>query len=143
MSIGAQTCARMDGHGSAISSFSRGERGGGDGLLVAFRITMPRSSNAFRVTNVDDSWPAELAVSAVSGLMDAVELTPKPALIDRRIGEGSGIELARVRQCILTLPDAFVAIAVASASAPRPTVLLREELGRVGRARGQERQWRL
>jgi triphosphoribosyl-dephospho-CoA synthase len=94
---------------------------------------MPRSSSAFRVTNVDDSWPAELAVSAVSGLMDAVELTPKPALIDRRVGEGSRIELARVRRCILTLHDAFVEIAVAAASAPRPSASLREELGRVGR----------
>ena len=70
-------------------------------------------------------------MSAVSGLMDAVELTPKPALIDRRVG--AGIELERVRRCILTLHDAFVAIAVASASVPRPSASLREELGRVGR----------
>ncbi len=75
----------------------------------------------------------DLPTLAVSSLIEEAELTPKPALVDRR---GSGahhdLDLARLRCSAWSLHAGFAAIAEASErDAPSPR--LREELGRIGR----------
>jgi triphosphoribosyl-dephospho-CoA synthase len=80
-----------------------------------------------------DTWPLELAALAVSALIDEAELTPKPALVDRR---GSGahhdLDLPRVRRSAYALQEGFAAIARAAAG-EKPSERLRVELGRIGR----------
>jgi triphosphoribosyl-dephospho-CoA synthase len=74
----------------------------------------------------------ELSTLAVSALLAEAELTPKPALVDRR---GSGahhdLDLARLRRSARALEDGFAAVARAAAISPAPR--LREQLGRIGR----------
>ena len=88
-----------------------GENGRGDRDLLAF----------------------DLSTAAVSALLEEAELTPKPALVDRR---GSGahhdLDLTRVRRSARALEDGFAAIARAAA-AEAPSLRLREQLGRIGR----------
>jgi triphosphoribosyl-dephospho-CoA synthase len=75
----------------------------------------------------------ELPDLAVSALVDEAELTPKPALVDRR---GSGahrdLDLPRLRRSAESLRAGFGAIARAAAGEPL-SLWLREELGRLGR----------
>jgi triphosphoribosyl-dephospho-CoA synthase len=85
-----------------------------------------------------DGWqsrpPAlELATAAVSVLLEEAELTPKPALVDRR-GNGThhDLDLARLRRSARSLQDGFADIAQAAA-AREPSLRLREEIGRIGR----------
>jgi triphosphoribosyl-dephospho-CoA synthase len=89
---------------------------------------------AIREDDDVDAWSIELAALAVSSLVDTLELTPKPALVDRR---GSGakhdFDLPRMRISAAALSPGFTAIAVASRTAPRPSERLREQLGRIGR----------
>jgi triphosphoribosyl-dephospho-CoA synthase len=75
----------------------------------------------------------DLSALAVSALLAEAELTPKPALVDRR-GKGAHIDLdlARLRRSALALRDGFAAIARA-ASGEEPPLPLREHLGRIGR----------
>ncbi len=75
----------------------------------------------------------ELADLAVSALVAEAELTPKPALVDRR-GNGAhqDLDLARLRRSALALREGFAAIAQAAAS-DGPPLRLREQLGRIGR----------
>ncbi|HVK73889.1 MAG TPA: triphosphoribosyl-dephospho-CoA synthase [Kofleriaceae bacterium] len=78
--------------------------------------------------------PAQtLAHLAVTALVDEAELTPKPALVDRR-GNGAhhDLDLARLCGSARSLGDGLVAIARAAAAEP-PSPRLREELGRIGR----------
>lgn len=71
---------------------------------------------------------------AVSALMDEAELTPKPALVDQRTnGAHHDLDLSRLRRSAWALRDGFVAIARA-AGGMAPSLRLREELGRIGRA---------
>src|SRR5271155_5346029 len=74
----------------------------------------------------------ELSTAAVSALLEEAELTPKPALVDRR-GNGAhhDLDLARLRCSAMALQDGFAAMALA---ASRETPLrLRETIGRIGR----------
>jgi triphosphoribosyl-dephospho-CoA synthase len=75
----------------------------------------------------------ELASLAVSALLDEAELTPKPALVDRR-GNGAhhDLDLARLRRSALALHDGFAALA-RTATGQAPSLRLREQLGRIGR----------
>jgi triphosphoribosyl-dephospho-CoA synthase len=81
----------------------------------------------------DDPSALELSTLAVSALIDEAELTPKPALVDRR-GNGAhhDLDLARLRRSALALRDGFTAIADAAAG-EEPSPRLREQLGRIGR----------
>jgi hypothetical protein len=59
-----------------------------------------RSFEAASIGDVGDTWPLELAALAVSALIDEAELTPKPALVDRR---GNGALAAQEHGSSLTL----------------------------------------
>src|SRR5262245_5739016 len=74
-----------------------------------------------------------LSALAVSALIEEAELTPKPALVDRR-GNGAhhDLDLARLRRSARALQDGFAAIAK-TAAGEEPSLWLREELGRIGR----------
>src|SRR5271163_355790 len=75
----------------------------------------------------------ELSTAAVSALLEEAELTPKPALVDRR-GNGAhhDLDLARLRRSAQSLREGFVDIAQAAA-ALEPASRLREESGQIGR----------
>jgi triphosphoribosyl-dephospho-CoA synthase len=77
--------------------------------------------------------PLDLSTLAVSSLIEEAELTPKPALVDRR-GNGAhhDLDLTRLRRSAQSLQDGFAAIARA-AEGEEPSLRLREELGRIGR----------
>jgi triphosphoribosyl-dephospho-CoA synthase len=75
----------------------------------------------------------DLSASAVSVLIEEAELTPKPALVDRRSnGAHYDLDLGRLRRSAQALRAGFVAIARA-ASGETPSLRLREQLGRIGR----------
>jgi triphosphoribosyl-dephospho-CoA synthase len=80
-----------------------------------------------------DLFPLDLSSLAVSSLIEEAELTPKPALVDRR-GNGAhhDLDLTRLRRSAQSLQDGFAAIARA-ADGEEPSLRLREELGRIGR----------
>jgi triphosphoribosyl-dephospho-CoA synthase len=75
----------------------------------------------------------ELSSAAVSALLEEAELTPKPALVDRR-GNGAhhDLDLARLRRSAQSLREGFADIAQAAA-ALEPSLRLREQIGRIGR----------
>lgn len=82
-----------------------------------------------------DSAPSvlDLSISAVSVLIEEAELTPKPALVDRRSnGAHHDLDLGRLQRSAQALQDGFAAIAWA-ASGGTPSLRLREQLGRIGR----------
>src|SRR4051794_28727793 len=81
----------------------------------------------------DDPSARELSTLAVSVLVEEAELTPKPALVDRR-GNGAhhDLDLARLRRSALALQDGFAAMARA-ATGEQPSLCLREQIGRIGR----------
>jgi triphosphoribosyl-dephospho-CoA synthase len=81
----------------------------------------------------DDLFPLDLSTLAVSSLIEEAELTPKPALVDRR-GNGAhhDLDLTRLRRSAQALQEGFAAIARA-ADGEEPSLRLREELGRIGR----------
>jgi len=75
----------------------------------------------------------DLSTLAVSALIEEAELTPKPALVDRRSnGAHHDLDLGRMRRSAQALQDGFAAIARA-ASGETPSLRLREQLGRIGR----------
>jgi triphosphoribosyl-dephospho-CoA synthase len=80
-----------------------------------------------------DLFPLDLSTLAVSSLIEEAELTPKPALVDRR-GNGAhhDLDLTRLRRSAQSLRDGFAAIARA-ADGEEPSLRLREKLGRIGR----------
>src|SRR5271168_250405 len=75
----------------------------------------------------------ELSAVAVSALLEEAELTPKPALVDRR-GNGAhhDLDLARLRRSAQSLREGFADIAQAAA-ALEPSLRLREQIGQIGR----------
>ena len=77
---------------------------------------------------------ALLAGFAVEALIEEAQLTPKPALVDRR---GSGahrdLDLARMLRSARALEPTFAALALA-AHGQRPSAALRSELAALGRA---------
>ncbi|MGI4856799.1 MAG: triphosphoribosyl-dephospho-CoA synthase [Janthinobacterium lividum] len=74
-----------------------------------------------------------LAAQAVAALIDEAELTPKPALVDRR-GSGAHVDLdlPLMRRSAQALRPGFVALARA-AQGRRPDQRLREQLAAIGR----------
>jgi len=82
---------------------------------------------------VSDEHGNDLSTLAVSSLIEEAELTPKPALVDRR---GSGahhdLDLARLRLSAQSLREGFVEIARVAAVEKSPP-RLREQIGRLGR----------
>jgi triphosphoribosyl-dephospho-CoA synthase len=74
-----------------------------------------------------------LSTAAVSALLGEAELTPKPALVDRR-GNGAhhDLDLDRLRRSARSLQDGFAAIARAPEVEMSP-LRLRERIGRIGR----------
>ncbi|CAH2900491.1 MAG: Triphosphoribosyl-dephospho-CoA synthase (EC [uncultured Paraburkholderia sp.] len=82
---------------------------------------------------------AELAHYAVTALIDEAELTPKPALVDRR---GSGahrdLDLAIMRRSAHALEPTFDALASTARRRGEPSALLRTELAQIGRAGEQD-----
>ena len=74
-----------------------------------------------------------LSTAAVSALLEEAELTPKPALVDRR-GNGAhhDLDLARLRRSAQCLQEGFADIARAAA-VEKPSLRLREQIGRIGR----------
>jgi triphosphoribosyl-dephospho-CoA synthase len=80
-----------------------------------------------------ESAALELSDLAVAVLLEEAELTPKPALVDRR-GNGAhhDLDLARLRRSALTLRDGFATIARAAAE-EESSLRLRARIGRIGR----------
>ncbi|MFM0308616.1 triphosphoribosyl-dephospho-CoA synthase [Paraburkholderia sp. RL17-383-BIF-A] len=78
---------------------------------------------------------AQLARYAVTALIDEAQLTPKPALVDRR---GSGahrdLDLATMQRSANALEPTFAALARAARRRGEPSALLRTELAQIGRA---------
>ena len=86
----------------------------------------------------EDGWEirptaVELSTAAVSALVEEAELTPKPALVDRR-GNGAhhDLDLSRLRRSAQSLQDGFADIARAAAVEKSP-LRLREQIGQIGR----------
>jgi triphosphoribosyl-dephospho-CoA synthase len=90
-----------------------------------------------------DASALALSTLAVAALLSEAELTPKPALVDRR-GNGAhhDLDLGRLRRSALALHDGFAALArAASLTRNCPhlgkdvegALRLREEIGRIGR----------
>jgi triphosphoribosyl-dephospho-CoA synthase len=75
----------------------------------------------------------ELSTAAVSVLIEEAELTPKPALVDRR-GNGAhhDLNLVRLWRSAQSLQDGFADLARAAAVEKSP-LWLREQIGRIGR----------
>jgi triphosphoribosyl-dephospho-CoA synthase len=95
-------------------------------------LTLLRSVETVPENDRGDLWALDLSTAAVSALLEEAELTPKPALVDRR-GNGAhhDLDLARLRRSAQSLQDGFADIARAAAIA-KP-LRLREQLGRIGR----------
>jgi triphosphoribosyl-dephospho-CoA synthase len=83
----------------------------------------------------DSAADAQLAHYAVTALIDEAQLTPKPALVDRR---GSGahrdLDLATMLRSAHALEPTFAALARAARRRGEPSALLRTELAQIGRA---------
>jgi triphosphoribosyl-dephospho-CoA synthase len=75
----------------------------------------------------------ELSAAAVSALLEEAELTPKPALVDRR-GNGAhhDLDLARLRCSARSLQDGFADMARVAA-VEKSQLRLREHIGQIGR----------
>ncbi|MEC5408732.1 triphosphoribosyl-dephospho-CoA synthase [Paraburkholderia sp. MPAMCS5] len=82
---------------------------------------------------------AQLARYAVTALIEEAELTPKPALVDRR---GSGahrdLDLPIMLRSARALEPTFAALARAARRRGEPSALLRTELAQIGRAGEQD-----
>ncbi|PRY06480.1 triphosphoribosyl-dephospho-CoA synthase [Paraburkholderia sp. BL25I1N1] len=78
---------------------------------------------------------AQLAHYAITALIDEAQLTPKPALVDRR---GSGahrdLDLDTMLRSAHALEPTFAALARAARRRGEPSALLRAELAQIGRA---------
>jgi triphosphoribosyl-dephospho-CoA synthase len=80
-----------------------------------------------------DLSPLDLSTLAVSALIEEAELTPKPALVDRRSnGAHHDLDLRRLRRSAQSLQDGFADIAQMAAVEKSP-LRQREQLGRIGR----------
>ncbi|MFL9868752.1 triphosphoribosyl-dephospho-CoA synthase [Paraburkholderia fungorum] len=98
---------------------------------------------AARETGTVRGWTAlsdaQLAHHAVTALIEEAQLTPKPALVDRR---GSGahrdLDLATMLRSARTLEPTFAALARAARHRSEPSALLRAELAQIGRAGEQD-----
>jgi triphosphoribosyl-dephospho-CoA synthase len=82
---------------------------------------------------------AQLAHYAITALIEEAQLTPKPALVDRR---GSGahrdLDLATMLRSAQALEPTFAALARTARRRGEPSALLRTELAQIGRAGEQD-----
>src|SRR5271163_598092 len=78
-------------------------------------VTMRTSVETVPKTDGGDRWALHLSTAAVSALLEEAELTPKPALVDRR-GNGAhhDLDLARLRRSARSLQDGFADMARAA-----------------------------
>jgi triphosphoribosyl-dephospho-CoA synthase len=84
--------------------------------------------------SADAAFVARLGEAAVLALIDEAELTPKPALVDRRgCGVHPDMSLAALRRSAVALGSYFHEMAWASLDR-QPSPALRERLGAIGRA---------
>src|SRR5271156_3572683 len=75
----------------------------------------------------------DLSTAAVTALLEEAELTPKPALVDRRgIGAHHDLDLVCLQRSAWSLQDGFAEIARAAVIEKSPPQL-REQIGRIGR----------
>jgi triphosphoribosyl-dephospho-CoA synthase len=89
--------------------------------------------NAMPPPGSEGSVSVHLASAAVQALIDEAELTPKPALVDRRgNGAHADLDLTLMVRSAQSLHAGFTAMAIAGAD-DSPTQTLRETLGRIGR----------
>ncbi len=95
--------------------------------------TVPSSVETVPENDRGDLRALDLSTAAVSALLDEAELTPKPALVDRR-GNGAhhDLDLARLRRSAQSLRDGFADIA-RTAAVEKSLPWLREQIGRIGR----------
>lgn len=88
-----------------------------------------------RTARFDTQFDTQLAHYAVTALIEEAQLTPKPALVDRR---GSGahrdLDLPTMLRSARTLEPTFAALARAARQRREPSALLRAELAQIGRA---------
>jgi triphosphoribosyl-dephospho-CoA synthase len=96
-------------------------------------FTSPNALETVPENDRGDLGAPDLSNAAVSVLLEEAELTPKPALVDRR-GNGAhqDLDLARLQRSARSLQDGFADIARAAA-VERSPLRLREQLGRIGR----------
>ena len=96
-------------------------------------------NDAFRATDASSFPDAQLARHAVAALCEEAQLTPKPALVDRR---GSGahrdLDLGIMLRSAHSLEPTFAALARAARRRAEPSALLRTELAQIGRAGEQD-----
>src|SRR5215471_995520 len=103
---------------------------GGFSSAVSTQIDRPSESAA-----ADDRrrLAARLATLAVDALIEEAELTPKPALVDRRgPGAHTDLSLELMRSSARALRSSFELMALASFR-QIPSQTLREDLGAIGR----------
>jgi triphosphoribosyl-dephospho-CoA synthase len=83
-------------------------------------------------TDRREQWALDLSAAAVASLVEEAELTPKPALVDRR-GNGAhhDLDLARLIRSAHSLQDGFADIA--RAAWDEEPQRLREKIGQIGR----------
>lgn len=127
---------------AAAVLFERDERSSAQAAQAAQAAQVgPAPMPAARVSKPTQNLPtdAELAHYAVTALIDEAELTPKPALVDRR---GSGahrdLDLAIMRRSAHALEPTFEALARTARRRGEPSALLRTELAQIGRAGEQD-----
>ena len=98
--------------------------------LLAREEAQARCADAVRTLS-----DAQLARYAITALIDEAQLTPKPALVDRR---GSGahrdLDLDIMLRSAHALEPTFAALARAARRRGEPSALLRTELAQIGRA---------
>ncbi len=103
---------------------------------VAQAANTANSAAVARQTGLSD---AQLARYAVTALIEEAQLTPKPALVDRR---GSGahrdLDLAIMLRSAHALEPTFAALARVARRRGEPSALLRTELAQIGRAGEQD-----
>jgi triphosphoribosyl-dephospho-CoA synthase len=101
-------------------------------------LALPGPIEAVAEDDGADLSPLLLSTFAVSALIEEAELTPKPALVDRR-GNGAhyDLDLPLLRRSARALQGGFAALAQEAAGEPT-TLRLREQVGRIGR--GMERR---
>jgi triphosphoribosyl-dephospho-CoA synthase len=96
-------------------------------------LTTPSPIETGSQTESNELLATHLSTAAVSALLEEAELTPKPALVDRR-GNGAhhDLDLARLRRSAQSLKCGFIDLARAAA-VEKPSLRLRQEIGQIGR----------
>ncbi len=123
---------------SSVFNLTGATRGIGNAIVQELRRRRPRILGAVRKPNglsatLVKASPKGLASLAVKALVEAAQLTPKPALVDGRgPGAQADLSLNLMRRSAHRLASFFELMALASLE-QIPTQTLREELGSIGR----------